>query len=499
MYLAARRAALCFWTYNRKASRLAMGCNEHPRHARVSSVSRQLRPGEDLGPYSIVKKLGGGGNADVYEATNETHGTVALKVLRSRSRTSEPYRRFRQEVAEHYELSRRAVPGVLPLLDFDVPENPDDEHPPWMAMPIAIPIEEGLGELPALENVVLAIAEIAATLARLHAESVAHRDVKPTNLYRHGADWVVSDFGLVDIPGGEPLTVGAKALGPRYFIAPEMILRPAIAAGPPADVYSLGKTLWCLVTGQRIPPPGEHRRDLQWKSIREWGVAHPRAFYLDRLIEQTSLEIAGNRPSMAIVARTLTEWAAPRQEAQEQYDLDLKDVTREIADILASDRATIDRNQSRRAEAEELAQRLAVSLNTLIEQLDAVGLPHSGITADSAAFPGPLVGYADAIPGPDRVAAHRSVAVQRNTGRDQRYAFLRSGVAAALATDQTVIVAAAHSIRQQGGDEMVWKDSSQVVLLGSSDLDREIKRIQDGFAVAVPTALNRFLEIIRGE
>ena len=39
------------------------------------------------------------------------------------------------------------------------------------------------------------------------------------------------------------------------------------------------------------------------------GVAHPRAFYLDQLIEQTSVEVPGDRPPMTMVALTLAEWA----------------------------------------------------------------------------------------------------------------------------------------------------------------------------------------------
>jgi serine/threonine protein kinase len=178
-------------------------------------------------------------------------------------------------------------------------------------MPIAELLAVALRDEPPLEEVVGAVAEIANTLARLHTDGIAHRDVKPDNLSRYRDAWVIGDFGLVEIPSGEPLTVGTKALGPRHFIAPEMTMRPDTADGRRADVYSLGKTLWCLATGQATPPAGEHRRELEWKRLAEWGVVHPRSFYLDRLIEQMCTEVAEARPSMANVAHTLAAWARP--------------------------------------------------------------------------------------------------------------------------------------------------------------------------------------------
>ena len=459
---------------------------------------QRLRPGDSVGEFWVVARLGGGGNADVYEASSGDN-RVALKVLRNRDGTSEPYRRFRQEVAQHEKLSDSAFRGVLPLLAFEVPENPSDTRPPWLAMPIAEPLEVALGDEPRLEDVVKAVAEIADSLARLHADGIAHRDVKPSNLYRYRDAWVLSDLGLVEIPGGEPLTVGAKALGPRNFIAPEMTLRPDTAEGRRADVYSLGKTLWCLATGLRTPPAGEHRRELEWKRLAEWGVAHPRAFYLDRLIEQACTEVAEARPSMAKVAEALAGWARAPVASGTHGVPDVADVASEIADLLEGDRRRLERDQARRADVEAVATRLGELVSAFIQQLDAAGLQHSGLSAAHAGVSTALAGFADQILGIDRVAAFRSIAVERNTGRDQRHAFLRSGVAAALATDQTVVLGAAHTIAHAGGPETVWKGMSGIVLLGSIDLDREMQRLADGFIEAVPAVLVRYLQIIRGD
>ena len=153
-------------------------------------MGREFRRGDVVGPYTIIGFIDGGGNADVYEA--ETHaGRVALKVLRTRRGDSEPYRRFRQEVRKHHELSQRGTLGILPLLDCEVPDAPNQLRPAWMAMPVAEPIETALGHNPPLAIVVGALASVASTLAQLHTEGVAHRDIKPTNLYRYDGAWVV--------------------------------------------------------------------------------------------------------------------------------------------------------------------------------------------------------------------------------------------------------------------------------------------------------------------
>jgi hypothetical protein len=108
---------------------------------------RRLRRGDRVGEFRVLKRLGGGGNADVYEAASGSDH-VALKILRNRDGASEPYRRFRQEVMQHKRLSDSAVRGVLPLLDFEVPENPTDAHPPWLSMPIAELLEVAMAADP---------------------------------------------------------------------------------------------------------------------------------------------------------------------------------------------------------------------------------------------------------------------------------------------------------------------------------------------------------------
>ena len=142
-------------------------------------------------------------------------------------------------------------------------------------MPIATLISEAVEGQP-LEVVVEALAEVATTLARLADEhGTGHRDIKPSNLYEFRWPVAGGDFGLIAVPSVEELTETGRPLGPAHYTAYEMIRDPANANPLPADVYSLGKTLWVLATGQRFPPEGH-----QPASARKFSIAdlrpHPR-------------------------------------------------------------------------------------------------------------------------------------------------------------------------------------------------------------------------------
>ena len=211
------------------------------------------RTGERFGHFEVLERIGGGGNADVYRATDGERD-VAIKLLRTRQVDSEPYARFRREIAILGALGER--PGILPLLDHHLPERLTSGQRAWLAMPIAARIDHALVDAE-LAEIVAAIAAIAETLAALQANpGLAHRDLKPQNLYVYGDGFAVGDFGLVSYPDAERLTAPGKVIGPANFVAYEMMENPLSADPAPADVYSLAKTLWVLVTGSRWPPPG---------------------------------------------------------------------------------------------------------------------------------------------------------------------------------------------------------------------------------------------------
>src|SRR5258708_39042384 len=107
------------------------------------------------------------------------------------------------------------MPGLLPLLDAHLPEQPTKADRAWLAMPIATPIAQALASRP-LATVVEAVAAIADTLARLQADyDIAHRDIKPGNLYELDRSWLTGDIGPLALPDREPATTDGRPARPR--------------------------------------------------------------------------------------------------------------------------------------------------------------------------------------------------------------------------------------------------------------------------------------------
>jgi serine/threonine protein kinase len=259
-----------------------------------------------VGPWTLHESLGHGGNASVWKATRSAdEPAVALKLINTKKVEREPYQRFVREI--EFFRSHQDVAGLLPLLDAYLPDHPGRDDQPWLAMPIATPITESLEGRP-LAAVIAAVAAIANTLAGLQRQfGIAHRDVKPGNLYELDGNWLIGDFGLISVPDAESLTADGRQVGPAHYTAYEMILHPATANPHPADVYSLGKTLWVLATGQAFPPEGH-----QPVGTRGFGVGdfrpHPRAAVLDQEVDLMTRLHPEERPSKEQVARDLALW-----------------------------------------------------------------------------------------------------------------------------------------------------------------------------------------------
>ena len=264
------------------------------------------RRGDTVGKWVLTEILGEGGNAEVWRA-NDGEAEVALKILNQRKVHSEPYRRFRREVEAFRLIGSHAC--IMPLLDEDLPESPSVERLAWLAMPIGVPLDKALSQS-SLRDVVAVVAKIADTLADIHENfHIHHRDIKPSNLYLLDGQPAISDFGLVDLPDTDVLTEVGRPLGPRYFLAYEMVVDSTHADPAPADVFSLAKTLWVLCVDQRWPPQGEQRASVEAYSVDKHRP-HPLSRHLDELIERCTRHEPIERPSMREVADDLRAWLA---------------------------------------------------------------------------------------------------------------------------------------------------------------------------------------------
>lgn len=315
-----------------------------------------------VGPWTLHEKLGKGGNADVWRASRGKE-EVALKVIHSTKAKSEQYRRFVREV--EFLRSIPDEPGILPLVDSHLPVRPSSDDRAWLAMPVATPIAEALHEA-SLEEVVAALAEIALTLARLREKhNVAHRDLKPGNLYSSEGQWLVGDFGLIALPNVAEMTRNSRRLGAAHYTAYELILNPAGADPFPADVYSLAKTLWVLATGLGFPPEGHQPAGTRTYSINDL-QPHANAAALDRLVDRATRLHAQERPTMQEIADDLGAWHGLGSSIAA---IDVSSLGAELRKKLEGEIAAEDLAEQRRALAHECARKLQELVRPLNDAL----------------------------------------------------------------------------------------------------------------------------------
>jgi hypothetical protein len=205
------------------------------------------------GRFSLEEQIGRGGFADVYRAADRKQGgqLVAVKILHDVAALDpEAMARFRRELRLLEGLTHS---NVIPVLGH----GQTAEDGTWYAMPLAQgSLDDALGELKDnLPMILDAMRQVCAGLAYIHSQGIFHRDLKPGNVLRSAAgNWAISDFGLaVEVERNTTvLTSTLRAgLGSWWYTAPEQWTN-ARSADHRSDVYSLGKVLQQMVTGE--PP-----------------------------------------------------------------------------------------------------------------------------------------------------------------------------------------------------------------------------------------------------
>ena len=422
-----------------------------------------------------MRVLGGSANSSVWEAHRDTE-VAALKILRVRGRGGARYARFRSEVAF---LRTMAPPeGVLPLIDSHLPEAATDADPPWLATPVAQEIATALGPEPSVRAAVTAVRDVAGTLAVLAGQAIAHRDIKPQNLFERDGKWLVGDFGLVTYPSKEPITKPNVKLGPAHFVADEMVREPDVADPHPADVFSLAKTLWVLcVPGQQYPPSGQQRLDVAPATLGHW-VSAPRIEQLDLLIEHATDHNPHQRPSMREFADELGAWLTPPPESAYPS----------IANLAGRVRALSERGL--RAQAAETKRW------ELLDAAWAVARSHvESISGQLAAifpevrFAQPLPPFDFGVPGRTdrRAKSKRYAAVARNA--DTEPVEVAVGMAAQWIVDDRAAYAAWIRVEDPyAGPRTLWSDTTEVPL-GSARETRAIAGFASDLAAGLGTAV----------
>jgi serine/threonine-protein kinase len=220
--------------------------------------------GTKLGEYEIIEHIGHGAVSDVYKAYHPNlNRYVAIKVL-------SPV--FAEEVAfrERFTREARAIaqldhPNILPVYDFSQQGNLV-----YIVMQYvnAGSLADLMGQPLPFDFVLRILEQVGGALAYAHSRGIVHRDIKPGNVLLGQGNWAfLTDFGLVkilEVPSD--LTPSGTSLGTPAYMAPEQVIGSEVDHR--ADIYSLGVTLYQMVTG-RVPYEGDAGMAVAFKHLSE--------------------------------------------------------------------------------------------------------------------------------------------------------------------------------------------------------------------------------------
>jgi len=241
-----------------------------------------------IGKWVLGKQLGKGGQARVYIATVEgSDETFALKQL-ANTKSPQALARFAREIDALQKIDH-------PLIVKPVGHSDANDSSPYYVMPFECGVRklsdliwprdgESLYKFQILKCIEF-ISQCAEAIAVAH-QHVIHRDLKPDNiLVREDGTPLIIDFGCCfPLDNDGLLTLTDEGVGARNFLAPECEAGVEGDIGSQSDVYSLGKILWCMISGER--PFAREKPGFANKSITEMMPDHPLApFATDILLE----------------------------------------------------------------------------------------------------------------------------------------------------------------------------------------------------------------------
>lgn len=302
-----------------------------PSEAHAPALLSAFPPGQSLvglrlEHYELSEFVGGGGMGAVFRATDtRLSRTVAVKILLRDRTDDETIRRFRNEAQnaarlDHPHIARVYYVGEdrgwnFIVFEFIAGENLRD-------------VVDRAGPL-RVEDALSYTLQIAEAIAHASGRDVVHRDIKPSNVLLMAGNVVkLVDMGLARLhqvaSDADELTASGVTLGTFDYISPEQARDPR-AADVRSDIYSLGCTLYLMLTGQPPFPDGTALQKL---------IRHS----TDDPADIRSLRPEVPAPFAQLIAKMLAKRPTQRQQSAAELIADLASVARRtgMAHILPS-------------------------------------------------------------------------------------------------------------------------------------------------------------------
>jgi serine/threonine-protein kinase len=228
-------------------------------------VTDVFQPGQVVGDrYRVVRKLGGGGMADVYLCEDLTLGrNVAIKVLLQRYLSDPTFvERFRREAKAAAGLNQQNLVSIYDWGEVDGTYYIAMEYVEGETLKDLI---RRRGRLSGNEAVNVTM-QLLAAIDFAHRSGIIHRDIKPQNVMIDTTGTAkVMDFGIARA-GDSGMTEAGSILGTAQYLAPEQ------AKGYPvderSDLYSVGVVLYEMLTGT-VPFKGDSAVTVALKHVNE--------------------------------------------------------------------------------------------------------------------------------------------------------------------------------------------------------------------------------------
>ena len=202
-----------------------------------------------IGKYKIIRLIGEGGMAAVYEAEHEMLGTkVAIKILNPiLSANAQIKERFRNEAKLMASLNHQNITKVI---DFD-------EQPHQLSIIIELLEGEDLNEKikrngPLSEKEITDVfSQTLSAFQYAHEKGIVHRDIKPSNIFILPDGRVkILDFGIAKLFGqGNEMTQTGTQMGTPIYMSPEQV-KADKSIDHRSDIYSLGVTMFFAINGK---------------------------------------------------------------------------------------------------------------------------------------------------------------------------------------------------------------------------------------------------------